>query len=380
MSDDENKEKDSKKKKKVEPKDPPEPNLVEPVAKDLELFGFLADLFDGQQEFPEKLDVRVVRGKDYAQMGPMVKQFLWPAGKPKPSKEELVKLSNEILHLLRRDADVKRKEAVYHVAAIHFSRDPEPYSRHLIRVKPGVTYRNGESGEENLEEDDETNIEKRHGVQILRHHETMFNLVGTVIENLVDRQDRFGERLSRRNDQLEARNERLADLLERALDRNVERSERLEWSRIKAKGAEKILEMGLAVAPPLLGALVGKDVVGAKGDSIEAYTLRGFLKPVKEGGALTEEQSRAAFGEWNDSGDEQTQPGVLTKEQVVILVNVARGEMPAEELDKLMPGATYGITGEQANRLMQVFPMDQLAPLMVLIETRRKRVQTQSTG
>lgn len=359
---------------------PSEPTLVEPIPGDLELFTFLDGLFAGQQDFPEKIEVRVVRGKDFATMGPMVKQHVWPAGKPKPNREDLVKLSNEFVHLMQRDADVKRKEAVYHVAAIHFSRSPDPYERYLKRMKPGMTYRNGENGDENIDDEDEkqSELEKRHSTQIMRHHEQLFGLYGTALENLIDRQDRVVERTLKRNDQLEERNERLANMLERALDHNAERQDRLEWSKLKTRGAEKLLDMSLAVAPPLLGALIGDKTVKSNGtgDSIEAYTLRTFLKPVSEGGQLTEEQSNAAFGVWTDGSTKQcVKPGVMSPPQVTILVQVALGQMPVSELDKLLPGADYGVTNEQAAALMQVFPMEQLAPLMLLIEKRRNRIK-----
>jgi hypothetical protein len=301
----------------------------------------------------------------------MVKQFNYPAGANKPTREQLVQMSNEILYLTQRDCDVHRKSVVYHVAAIHFSVSPEPYERWLLRCTPGATYRNGANGE-NEDEDDNDSIEKRIAAQSMRHNETMFNLYGASMEGILDRQDRIVERLLDRNDRLETKNEKLMDMLERALDMKVEREVKLEREKLKTRAIEKGLDFALAMAPPLVNQLAGKQVIPTN-DTAETIALKNFFKPVEEGGLLTKEQAQAAFGQWDDTPEHNlVVPGVLNRDQVMILVSVANGSTSPDELNKLIPpDGACALTMDQIVSLQQIFSMEQIAPIMLIFEARR---------
>jgi hypothetical protein len=373
MSDETETEKEPKGAKRPQKGDTFEGAQVEPVPKRPDFFAWLESLFDGSSEFPEKLDVRVVKGKDFATMGPMVMQKLYSPAKLKPTKEELVKLSNEVLHRVQVDCDQQRKSVVYHVAAIHFSRNPEPYERWLIRANPGKTYKNGEDGEA---EDGDDSQEDRFSAQLMRHQEQMFGLSGASMEGIFDRQDRIIERLLARGEAMEDRLAKTLDMLERALDRKAEREESLAWTKLKVEASKQGLGLAMQLAPPLLNGLVGKNVVPTS-ETLETITLKNFLKPAKDGGQLTEEQSAAAFGLWDDTPEHNlVKPGILRPEQSEILYRVAFGQLPPDELDKLIPGAgALAVTMEQLAALQQVFAMEQLAPLLVLFEGRQKRAK-----
>lgn len=344
---------------------------VEPIPKDEEFFLWLERLFDGSQNFPEYLDVRVVRGKDFATMGPRIRQIPFPSGVPKPTREKLVAMSNEILHLVQRDCDQQRREVVYHVAAFHFNRSDEPYERFLIRRKAGPTYRNGESGAS--EDDEENNIEKRFSSQVLRHQEQMVGLLGAGYEGIIDRQDRTVQRLLDRIEKLETKNAQITEQLERALSNQIERDQQKAWNEMKIQNVQKALDLGMAVMPPLLNQLAGKQVVPTN-DTAETITLKNFFKTTKEGGKLTEEQANAAFGTWDEKGT-LIKPGILTYEQSAILYEVAHGKRSPDDLDKLMPGGPYAVSMEQFVALQQVFTMEQLAPIGLIFQARQAKQQ-----
>ncbi len=339
----------------------------------MDLFEFLEGLFDGASEFPEKVEVRVVRGKDFATMGPSVKQYPYPAGSTKPTREKLVGMSNEILNGCQRMTDVHRKRTVFHVAAIHFSRDPAPYTRFLLDCMPGATYKNGENGEIESDDDGEATPQNQMLAQVLLHGREMFSMFGGAFEGLLDRMDRMQERVMKQNDSLDARNQNLANMLENALDRREEREERKMWLGVKTRLAEKGADLAIAMAPAMLNQFVGggKQVVPA--ETPEALVLKEFFKTTDEGGKLTKEQADAAFGIW-DSGRQNT-AGVLKEEQVAILYGVAHGQKPVVELDMLMPGGSCAITVEQVMSLNSIFSMEQIAPIMMTFQARSNKRQ-----
>lgn len=359
--------------------------LIEPVVKDQQLFEFLELLFYDDPEpahFPERIEVNTVSGHHKQQLTSVVASYPFApigapleatkrgAGQGKPSREKLVILSNRILNAIQRDCDAARKAQCYGIHAWHHSRGDDPFARFLKHCDPKGKYR--EHASQNPD-DDEMTTEQRHSLQIMTHHEKLFSLYGGAFEGMLDRFDRLIERSYDRIEKQDAVIQRQSDMLERALSQKAEREERLEWSRLKAKGVEKALEFGIAMAPPLINQLVGKSIIPTA-DTAETITLKNFFKTTDQGGALTSEQAKAAFGDYDDTPEHNlVKPGILSADQAGVLYGVATGEMLPDALDKLMPGGPLGITADQAMALQQVFPLEQIAPLMLIFEARRNR-------
>lgn len=357
---------------------------VEPDPKDRSLFEWLESLFYAEPEvahFPEKLDVRLVSGPRYDKMGPYLHKIDFapmsaneealkkmPGKMRKPTREQLVALSNTFVLKMQKDCDESKRQQWYGVHAWHMSVEAEPYTRFIKHCKPQGRY-----SKTDHQEDDDSSLEQRFGVQVLTHGERMFALYGGAFEGMLDRFDRLIERSYDRIEKQDAVIQRQNDMLERALNMEAERKQRLEWERIKVKGVEKGLDFALQMAPPMINQLAGKTIIPTA-DTAETITLRNFLKTTDEGGALTKEQADVAFGTYEDAPPHKLlTEGILTQTQGEILVRVARAEVPPDELDKLMPGAEHGLTMEQAGRLQQIFPMEQIAPLMLIFESRRKK-------
>ncbi|KKW46509.1 MAG: hypothetical protein UY96_C0003G0012 [Parcubacteria group bacterium GW2011_GWB1_56_8] len=86
---------------------------------------------------------------------------------------------------------------------------------------------------------------------------------------------------------------------------------------------------------------------------------------------LTKEQADKAIGIWDETNQCISKPGVLSQGQSQILFQVAYGQAPPEELDKLLPGGILAVSMEQLARLQQIFPLEQIAPLMLIFQSRQ---------
>lgn len=355
---------------------------VEPIPKREDFFLWLEKLFFDEPEafqFPEKIEVRVVSGKHHERLGPMIKQLLFgPGQQQKPTRTKLVEISNEILHRVQRDCDIQRKTMVYGVHVAHFAREADFYERYLLRCNPSAAHQSEGSPRDG--EDDDSQGGKFVN-QVMSHHEKMFSLYGGAFEGLLDRMDRVLERQEGRIEKQDARIEKMSEVLEKALSLEAERAEKREWQQLKIKAAEKGLELGAALAPPLLNSLMakGKTTTGEPdGEGLEALTLRNFFKKDTEGGMLTQEQANIAFGLYSETPPHDlVKPGVLSMEQAKVLWDVAYGNAPAAALDSLLPGGNFAVTGEQLMALQSKcgFSMEQLAPLQMIFEARMKRVK-----
>lgn len=348
-----------------------EKSQVEPVPKSPALFEWLEKLFDGGSQFPEMIACRVVSGRNFERLGPTVKQIIFPPKATKPSREELVSMTNDLVGLMQRDADIQRKSVVYGLHVSHKLRDSDFYERYLHRCNPSPLHSgDGVPRPDDNEPSEERAIEAQVSVQIMGHMERMFALYGGGFEGLLDRMDRVNEQQAQAIVKKDERIEKLADMLERSLSHEEERREKREWGQLKIRSVEKAFELGLAIAPPLLNQIAGKKLIETS-DSPEAITLRNFFKKKDQGGSLTEEQAVLAFG--SDDG----RSGVLALEQTKLLVDVAYCRISTNELDKLLPGGPLEVTQEQVMALMSKcgLTVEQLAPLQLIFAARMKQRQ-----
>lgn len=362
--------------------------LIDPVPKDAAFFEWLEKLFYDDPEvahFPEVIDCRPVSGKHCEKLGPYIfKKTFAPikaseeavkksVGVKKPSREKLISMSNEILFLMQKDCDESRRVQTYGVHVWHFSLGDEPYMRYLKHCKPHGRY--GKMDGNGSDDDEVLTTEQRFGVQVLGHQEKMFGLYGGAFEGMLDRFDRLIERSYDRIEKQDAVIQRQAEMLERALSQEAERAEKVKWMEIKAKAADKALEFGFAVAPPMLNSLIGKPII-PNAETAESITLKNFFKTVEDGGSLTKSQADTAFGVWDENNKNLVKQGILSHSQSEILFQVGYGQRHTDELDKIMPGGPMGISKDQIAALLKIFPMEQLAPLMILFESRSKRTQS----
>lgn len=343
-----------------------------PTPKDNEFFEWLMALFFGDNNFPEKIEVRPMRGRDFATRGPLILLRTWGPRDPKPTPEIVTKISNEILFAIQRDCDIQGKpRVIYGILAIHFAKDDEPYTRYLLPRKPmGVYTAKGEGIDRRDDEDeDELDPKKKFASQILDHGERMFEKYLGGFEGLLDRMDRVLERQEASIERKDIRIEKLTDMLEKALSLEEERAQRRAWEAVKIKGVEKALDVGMAIAPPLIAGFLGKPEAG------EVVVLATFFKTVDEGGKMTQAAAEAAFGVADEKG-RLVKPGVLSEAQVDILIGVSRGSMPPDTLNRLLPkelGGDVSLTMEQVGKLDTIFEPEHLAPVKMAFQARLER-------
>lgn len=356
---------------------------VEPKPRDTEFFEWLERAFYGVGDYPERLEVRIIYGRNHEKGGPIIKTLVFAppkateaekkagVGNSRPSREDLVALSNEILFLCQQDVNVGKTTRAYGVRLWHFRLGPEPYARYSLRMTPqGATDSNEAPTDE---ESDGTfgspqGMMKAYGEQFLGHHERMFGLYAGGIESTFDQQARLIAQQGKALEEARASLARQQEITERALSLEAEREAAREWRRVGIRATEKGLDLAMGLAPGILGQVLGNKQLAATADTPESLTLKAFFRKESEGGTLTDKQIDAAFGTWDDG--KVISPGVLTQLQSVILLEVSEKKRPADALDELLQGGSAEITGEQAMQLQQIFSMEQLAPLLLLIQTR----------
>lgn len=375
---------------------------VEPVPSDKDLFEWWEGLFDGAGEFPEFINVHAVSGPQYARLGPQIEQYIY---KPqikgvkqnsegrdgedaaavvehgRPSREKIVATINRVRALCQRDCDQQRKSVVYGAHAMHFLRSEGIYSRFIFRLEPKGIHaakRGGYSTADDDESgDEEMTPQLRYHNQKLGHDERMFNMYGAALEGAFDRLDKVLEREYMTNERLRLQNERQAEIIEKLQSNASERDRQAKWDDLKMRTVERGFNLVADLAPPLLGQLTGKSPAGIQ-KTPESITLDNFLKLDTQGGSLTVHQVEAAFGVYTDDEPRKLiKPGVLSDEQAHLLLHVAKCVVPADDLDRILPGGDLEITGTQQAQLMQIFTPDQILPLGALIQSRMQRRQKQ---
>lgn len=368
----------------------------EPVPKRRDFFEWLDRLFLDPAGVPDRLEVCIAEGKNGGRVGLTILQHVFTIDASKkskegegegeanghsngkkdkskrlpglPSKEELVALSNEISYRCQHEADSLGMQMLYVVLPYCMARGDTPYSRWFVRTSPdNLRTKRGAGGVDDSDEEMDPTSVRAWSIQALQHKERMFNMAAGAIEGAQDRNLAMMDRVLLVNEKLLSALERRDDALEHARRREMEH----RWEDVKIKTVERGMDLVTGLAPPLINQLMGRKVLPTT-ESPESLCLKQFLKLEAEGGKLTEEQAARAFGKFDKEGN-QYELGVLTVEQTTILIEVANCKQPADTLDKLIPGGEHAVSQDQLQAMLQIFPMEQIAGVGTLLETRMKQ-------
>lgn len=366
-----------------------------PVVNDEALYEFLLALFWDEPEpeqFPEHVELNIVSGRYSSK----IEQTIWSkkfapvraeeyavkhgAGAAKPTREQLVALSNLLLAKMRRDCDESGHSRAYAVMAWSTSRSDSPYMSFAKKMTPSGRYaqKKGESGED---DDDGISQEKKFVIQLYQQQQKMIEMHYEMTAGFLDRMQRVEERNEIEIDKLRKDRHSMAEQLERALSLEQDREERRAAFRQKRDIIDKGMLAVETYGPMLAQSLMGgkKDIVnGTAVPSDEVEALRNFLRTTQEGGQLTQEQLIEAFGDWDEKTGRIVTPGILAPEQVLVIVLVSRAQVPPDELDKLMPGGPLAVTMPQFGQLMRVFG-EQIEQLKKIFEMRAQKRQQKET-
>ena len=383
---------------------PKEKIQVEPSPRNPQLLSWLEGLFFGSGDYPQKLEVRLMWGSRHERGGPVIKQIVFPPNmispsdrvdtedkaesgpggkserrKHKPNREELVEVSHDILNRIQLECDAAGKAGVYFILATHLAVSDQPYERFPIRAAPkGPRLERSEDDEDEEEGVNGTKSMNKAFLLGMEQNKQMFQLLGSMVEGMVDRSDRA---LVRAEEALEATRTQLLrqqDVVSRAMDIQSEREMKSDMHKFKIKVMDRGLNMFEGFAPQFLPGLLGGKGANGIVESSESMILKTFLRPIEEGGQLTEGQVDQVFGMFDDSPEMKlVKPGALTEEQGRIIHGVAHLKMPADELEKLVPGGACALTQDQLVSLRGVFSdsLDQIAPIIGLMGMIMQKVQ-----
>lgn len=347
---------------------------VSPVNEDV--YGFLVNLYADEGDYPERIEVRTIKGRNKDQYGIQIKQYLSRSTSTKPTNERLVMMANEIVHRCKIHTDTAQKPMTFMIGAMHHARSDDFYEIMTLDVRPSKKWKNGESGAEGEDEDGE--FSGRYNIAMLGHFTQFFGLIGGMMEGLIDRSDRQAQASANDAERVRARYIELLEANLKLVQADDERTERRERSQMWRKNIDKGLDMAWNLLPPMVGALTNKNgsnagwVPGTK--SSESYTLSQFFKRSDEGGKLQPHEFEIIFGKIEEG--KPFVPGVLSPQQGEILGNVAQELISPDQLDLLLPGGVLEITQEQIMTILQAgVSMEVLAPLKLLFDVRLAKKQ-----
>lgn len=373
MSDTEDEDRKRKKGKEKEK----EPDKSRPDPHDSGLTIWIDRLFLGDER-ADSLKVLRVFGKREVDPSP-VATHLFKLGE-KPSKTDIVSASNELWEAMQNDANATRTAMLFEVCAFNSNKGAGAYEVRRVRIEPVKVFVEGWNGGDGEGDDGEipgfNDHFRKRAVDAWKHAEgyvdkaisTLGGIVHVQAKQLEDRdrmiRDLLNENQQARQQANEAQNN--------ALDRELVREEKKFWLETKRYGRDML---GNFLLPEAMK--IGKKMLGDGKDETPSSSGNGKTQMTSEAEAIartiagmTPEDRSKVFGDWTDDGVCK-KTGILTEDQVRILIGVMNGEDPVH-LDKLVSG-DYGITDDQGFRIVGSVGMAKIQPIVDIVQKRREK-------
>lgn len=341
------------------------PSTGTPAPSDAQLTLFLERQWE-DQESPQRLEV-------YALHGPMARRRAkdplyrkdYKANPPKPEKEKIVELANNILSACKNDCNVIGKPVRYTVLAFDERRGSAAVGQHPLLMEPDQLIANGNGY-------DEEDTDGFAGDRLLKRADILYrdyqwwqehssNAVGGVLEMVMTENARLREDNQELFRKLMESNTKLEEARSQEEDRRITRMKAQFWLDQMKDGATLVK----GIFPQLVNKATGKEIMKVT-QTTESLVLCNFFN------SCSEQQVEAAFGKYDQEGN-QIQGGVFTKRQAVILDGVARGTVPVERLGDLIGEGPDAVTMEQIAAAQRIFTQAQLGPIMMAIANVQKQ-------
>lgn len=352
------------------PKKEQRKNTLVPTTKARAVLEFLEDMHWGPRsgdgvpmDSIDKLVLAAAYGPAGRRVGPTVKEWTF-APKDKPTREKLVELANQILTLAETDCDALRKPTTYSLAAFDLARGDRAIGRVLLRIAPSGTRTILEDERYGDGDDEESGALSTKLLLTLLNDERrdkrwLLEQTLVVVSGAAERDAQRIERMEAIVDGAFAKQVALLEATEKMLSGAADRKAKAEWETWRREKFGAVVDKVLGIAEVMLPHAIAK-LPAASATGIPIDALRDFIK------AATEEQMVKAFGDWDDSGCRR--PGVLTPEQSLLIMAVANGNAPVDELNKLRPpSGSMKLSTEQLFALAGIFSREQLQPLQALL-------------
>lgn len=337
-------------------------------------------LFRGQEQPTVVFSTRL-GGRKHDQLLDEIKRYPFRQG-DEPSKEDIVRVSNEFMMVMQAEADTLEQPRFYRLQAQNPVKGGD-FDSWPVRCDPrpgrGALVRAGDSGDSDGDGiDDATGgdvLRKRAGDALadVRFHteinmQTSAGLLTTVVELLKDFRDETRELRA----DYRAQAKQLNEAQNSALDREIIRKKEQFKLDAQMRGVDALAALFPGWARKMIAgdssssAAVTTPSIGTQEKSVPAAEA---IKSVVD--KLTRAEEIAIFGMWKDN--QCTQSGVLTASQVQILAAVMNENAPEEALDRLFRGPDR-VTEAQYVALSRIVDLDKFGPLIVLLKQRQEKV------
>jgi len=353
---------------------------VTPAPSRPDLFAFIEQLFNGSDQKPEKIELRQAFGPGARKYGSTVIQKEFKANDPKPTREKMVAISNELLDLAQHDCNEVGMPHKYGVLAKHYAKSDGYYSVFLLSLRP----KQPADYDPNEVNDDEylpSDARRRdmllsYGLDHIKqgdeHVRWQQGQNAQTIAGLMERADSIMDKQAARIEHLEARFLDFFKAAEEALSKKQDRDMALESHQVKMgllkHGAQTLMQWFPVVANHMMAKQAGaappqNGIEGGK--SAESMALESFIE------TLSPEQVTVLFGEWDAEGKVLLKEnGLFSAAQTRIIFGVANCQLPATEVDKLLEGE-LALTEQQMAKAPTILSTEQFMPLVAFVMSRK---------
>ncbi len=384
------------------PPDPPRLKAaIDGVPSNQSIFQFLHRLFDSG--FPQRISLWRAKGRKADRFDIQLLDRPFKANAALPTREALIEMSNELVQVAQDDCDVRNEPTKYAIFAHDLARGDKPYSQQIFALKPSGVF-GFSDGRDNPENEEDNVLSTKLLLQLLsgeqRDKRWIFEQFGERMERMDDRVEKLMSILTEMTGKLMGSQIEYIVKTQEALDRKAERDEKIATSQFKREALEKgVLILGQLV--PVIGSAISEHTkqlkakreggeeakqIAAPASNIQTVTETpavSDIQTVTETPAASEvepneimkflqsiddEQSAAAFGEFDESRNQVT-PGLFTVEQSKMFVALAKQDVPD---DALVDQLRASITEEQGAKALEIFGLMKLAPLQMWMNSRKK--------
>ena len=333
---------------------------VQPHTDNEALCDFLEASFS-QEVFPDRITVQTVAGVGCKQRGTALKTYPYKPNVPKPTRENLVALSNEISALAQNDCEGIGKPQRYGVHVWNAAQSEAPVSRLLLPKRPkGLIDADGDSisfeeegGHDKHVHDAFKQVHEHNRFMIEQFHESL----GALVDRFTSRMDTIEDR----NEKLTEKNFTLIERLEDFVSKDHVRKMDMAMQELKVSAIKEGIDTVKSLLPVLINQATGKQTIPTS-ETTESIAVKNFLS------SLTNEQTLELFG-WSNEKSEFVQAGIFDSDQTTLFTSISKCEVSGDNIDNLVAS----FRPDQIGRAQAILRASQYIPLFAITTERQKR-------